>query len=140
MSDAASIAREYLEGWNRRDWARWRELLHPQYTYTGGDGQLQNGPEAALAVGQMFANAFPDGRIDVQRLHAVSENLVVAEFVARGTHEGDLMGIAPTGRSMTMPVCIVIEVRDGKIYAEREYMDMLHMMQQLGVVPAPATA
>ena len=51
MSDPATIAREYLEGWNRRDWARWRELLHPQYTYTGGDGQLQKGPEAALAVG-----------------------------------------------------------------------------------------
>ncbi len=138
MSDAASIAREYLEGWNRRDWARWRELLHPQYTYTGGDGQLQKGPEAALAVGQMFANAFPDGRLDVQRIHTVGD-VAVSEFVARGTHQGDLMGIAPTGRSMTMPVCNVIEVRDGKIYAEREYMDMLHMMQQLGVAPVPAT-
>ncbi len=139
MSDAASIAREYLEGWNRRDWARWRELLHPQYTYIGGDGQLQKGPEAALAIGQMFANAFPDGRIDVQGIHTVGD-VAVSEFVARGTHKGDLMGIAPTGRSMTIPVCNVIEVRDGKIYAEREYMDMLHMMQQLGVAPAPATA
>ena len=140
MSDPGTIAREYLEGWNRRDWARWRELLHPQYTYTGGDGQLQKGPEAALAVGQMFANAFPDGRIDVQQVHAVSENLAVAEFVARGTHQGDLMGIAPTGRQITIPVCTIIEVRDCKIWAEREYMDMLHMMQQLGVAPVPATA
>ena len=49
-------------------------------------------------------------------------------------------GIAPTGRQITIPVCNVMEVRDGKLYAEREYMDMLHMMQQLGVVPAPATA
>jgi len=37
-------------------------------------------------------------------------------------------------------VCDVIEVRDGKIYAERGYMDMMHMMQQLGVAPVPATA
>ena len=138
MPDAAAIAREYLEGWNRRDWARWRELLHPQYTYTGGDGQVQKGPEVALAVGQMFANAFPDGRLDVQRIHTVGD-VAVSEFVARGTHRGDLMGIAPTGRQITMPVCNVIEVRDGKIYAEREYMDMLHMMQQLGVAPVPAT-
>ncbi len=140
MSDAASIAREYLEGWNRRDFARWRELLHPQYTYTGGDGQVQKGPQAGMDLGQMYANAFPDGKIDIQRIHVVGENVAIAEFVARGTHKGNLMGIAPTGRPMTIPVCTVIEVRDGKVYAEREYMDMLHMMQQLGVAPVPAAA
>jgi len=138
MSDAATIARDYLEAWNRRDWARWRELFHPAYSYTGGDGQEQKGPEAGLAVGQMFAAAFPDGKIDVQRIHAAGDTAIV-EFVGRGTHQGDLMAIAPTGRSMTLPVCTILEVRDGKIYAEREYMDMLHLMQQLGVAPAPAT-
>ncbi len=139
MSDAAAIAREYLEAWNRRDWARWRELLHPQYTYIGGDGQVQKGPEAGLAIGQMFATAFPDGRLDIQHIH-VAGDTAVTEFMGRGTHRGDLMGASPTGRSMSLPVCTIIEVRDGKIYAEREYMDMLHMMQQLGLAPAPATA
>jgi len=136
MADAAAIAREYLEGWNRRDWARWRELFHPQYTYNGGDGQVQKGPEFGLALGQMFATAFPDGKLEIQRIHTVGD-VAITEFIARGTHRGDLMGIAPTGRPMTLPVCNVIEVRDGKIYAEREYMDMLHMMQQLGVAPGP---
>ncbi|MDO8612964.1 MAG: ester cyclase [Dehalococcoidia bacterium] len=139
MSDAASIAREYNDAWNRRDWARYRELLHPEYTYTGGDGQAQKGQDAGLAVGQMFATAFPDGRIDVQSIHAAG-NIATVEFIGRGTHKGDLMGIAPTGRQITIPVCDVIEVRDGKIITEREYMDMLHMMQQLGVAPALATA
>ena len=139
MSDPASIAREYLEGWNRRDWARWRELFHPQYTYTGGDGQVQKGPEAGLAMGQMFANAFPDGKGDIQKITASGDTAIV-EFIGRGTHTGDLMGIAPTGRQVTVPVCDILEIRDGKIIAEREYMDMLTMMQQLGVAPAPATA
>ena len=140
MPDAASIAREYLETWNRRDWARFREFFHQEYTYIGGDGQLQKGPEAGIAVAEMFATAFPDGRLDVKRTHAVSESVGVAEFTGSGTHTGELMGIAPTGRRMTLPVCTIIEVRDGKIYAEREYMDMLHLMQQLGVAPAAATA
>ena len=139
MSDAASIARESTEAWNRRDWARYRDLLHAEYTYTGGDGQQQKGPEAGMAIAQMFANAFPDGRIDVQSIHAAG-NVAIVEFTGRGTHKGDLMGIAPTGRPISIPVCNVVEVRDGKIYAEREYMDMMHMMQQLGVAPAPATA
>ena len=139
MGRSADIAREYLEGWNRRDWKRWQELLHPQYTYMGGDGQVQQGPEAALAIGQMFATAFPDGRLEIQRIHEVGDTVVV-EFTARGTQTGELMGIAPTGRSMTLPVCIVMEVRDGKIYAEREYMDMMHMFTQLGVVQSPVGA
>ena len=139
MSDATSIARDYLDAWNRRDWARYRDVLHPEYTFTGGDGQTQKGPEAGMAVGQMFATAFPDGKIDIQKITA-SGDTAIAEFTGRGTHTGDLMGIAPTGRQMTIPVCEVYELRDGKIYAERQYMDMLHLMQQLGVAPAPATA
>ena len=62
------------------------------------------------------------------------------EFIGRGTHTGDLMGIAPTGRQMTINVCTILTVRNDKIVSEREYMDMMTMMQQLGVVPASATA
>ena len=140
MSDAASIARNYLDAWNRRDWARYRDVLHPEYTFTGGDGQTQKGQDAGLAIGQMFATAFPDGKIDVQKITTAGDSFAVAEFVGRGTHTGDLMGIAPTGRQISIPVCEVYELRDGKIHAERQYMDMLVMMQQLGVAPAPATA
>ncbi|MDO8614487.1 MAG: ester cyclase [Dehalococcoidia bacterium] len=139
MSDAASIARELIDAWNRRDFARYRQLLHSDYSYTGGDGQTQKGPEAGLAVAQMYATAFPDAKSDVQRIHAAGD-VAIAEFIARGTHQGDLMGIAPTGRRVEVPICNVIEVRDGKVYAEREYFDVMHMMQQLGVVPAAATA
>jgi len=139
MSDAASIAREYNDVWNRRDWARWRELVHPEYTYTGGDGQVRKGPEAGLAISQMFATAFPDGKIEIQKITATGDTAIV-EFIGRGTHTGDLMGISPTGRQVSIPVCEVYELRDGKIYAERQYMDMLVMMQQLGVAPVPATA
>jgi predicted ester cyclase len=43
------------------------------------------------------------------------------------------MGITATGRKVSMYVCTVLEIKDGKITAEREYMDMGHLMQQLGV-------
>jgi steroid delta-isomerase-like uncharacterized protein len=140
MPNAASIARDYIEGWNKRDWDGWRKLLHAEYTYTGGDGQTQKGPQIGLDLGQMYAAAFPNGKLDIKHVHAVSDDVAIVEFVARGTHEGELQGIAPTGRQMELPVCMLVEVRDGQIYAEREYMDMMHMMQQLGVVPAEATA
>ena len=49
------------------------------------------------------------------------------------------MGVPPTGRRVTIPVCDAFEVRDGKIFAEREYMDMQNLFQQIGVSPAPVT-
>jgi steroid delta-isomerase-like uncharacterized protein len=139
MDSPADIAREYLEAWNRRDWKTFREVLDDECTYTGGDGQLHRGPEATMAVGQMFATAFPNGRIDLRQIHTAGDTAIV-EFTGSGTHTGDLMGIAPTGRQMSMPVCTVLTVRGGKIVSEREYMDMAHIMRQLGVMPAAATA
>ncbi len=139
MPDAAVIAREYLECFNRRDFDRIRQLFDSGYSYTGGDGQRQDGPQAGIDVVQMYASAFPDAKLEIRQVHTADDTAVV-EFIARGTHQGDLMGIAPTGRKVEMPVCTVLDIRNGKITAEREYMDMAHMMQQLGVAPAPATA
>jgi predicted ester cyclase len=99
---------------------------------------VQRGPEAGIAVGQMFANAFPDGRIEVRNIHTAGDTAIV-EFTGSGTHTGDLMGIAPTRRQISVPVCDVITTRGGKIVSEREYMDTAHMMRQLGVMPAAAT-
>ncbi len=50
------------------------------------------------------------------------------------------MGIAPTGKSIDVCVCNVMEIRDGKIHREREYFDALTMMTQLGVVQDPTVA
>jgi steroid delta-isomerase-like uncharacterized protein len=136
---AKDVAKDYLEAWNKRDYNRMRGLMHRDYTYTGGDGQEQKGPEAGLAVSQMFARAFPDGRIDVVNIKEFGDTVLV-EFIGRGTHRGDLMGIAPTGRSVTIPVCEVLELRDGKIYREREYMDMVTIMVQVGVTRVPLAA
>lgn len=135
MPDITQIAQEFTDAWNRRDWVRYRELLHPDYSYTGGDGKRQVGRDAGLAVAQMFASAFPDGKIDVQRIHAAG-NTVVVEFIGKGTQKGELMGLAPTGRTVEILVSDILEVRDGKIVNEREYMDLLAMMQQLGAAPA----
>jgi len=139
MADPASIAREYLESFNRRDWGRIRELFAPGYSYTGSDGERQQGPEAGLAVVQMWAGAFPDAKVEIQHIHVAGDTAVV-EFTPRGTHQADLMGIPATGRKIEMTVCTILDTKNGKITAEREYMDMAHMMQQLGVIPAAATA
>src|SRR3990172_5847964 len=114
MADVGSIAREMFESFNRRDWNKMRSLLHADYTYTGGDGQTQVGPEAGVAVAQMFAAAMSDAKITIKSI-VTSGNTAITEFIGSGT-------------------------QDGEIAAEREYMDMAHLLQQIGAMPAPATA
>ena len=138
MADVSQIHREMMDAWNNRDFSRMRGLLHPEYTYTGGDGKELRGPEAGIDVAQMYANAFPDGRVEVARVH-VAGDTAVAEMVARGTHGGDLLGIAPTGKKVEIRICNVMELRDGKVYREREYFDVMTMLVQLGVVTPPGS-
>jgi steroid delta-isomerase-like uncharacterized protein len=133
------IVREYTASFNDRKFDRVRDLMHSDYTYTGPDGQEQRGPEAGVAVLKMWATGFPDAHIDIVNIKE-SGDTVVFEFVGRGTHRGDFMGMAPTGKTVNIPVCIVGELRDGKIYREREYMDMATIMAQLGVMPAGTPA
>jgi steroid delta-isomerase-like uncharacterized protein len=139
MADPTSIAREYLECFNSRDWSKMRGLLHSDFTYAGPDGQSQSGPDAGIAVAQMFAAALPDGKIQIKNQYAEG-NTAVTEFVGSGTQDGELLGIAPSGRKVVIPVCNIVEVRGDKITAEREYMDIMNVMQQIGAAPAPSTA
>ena len=137
MATPSDIHRQILDAWNRRDFEALRSLAHPDYSYTGGDGkEMKGGPDVAVNIGRMYANAFPDGKLEIKNVY-VQGSTAICEFVARGTHGGELMGIAPTGRRVELSICNVMEVRDGKAYREREYMDLMHMMVQLGVVTAP---
>src|SRR5437867_5185549 len=130
MPDPGSVARNYLEMFNRRDWASMKALFAPEYSYTGSDGVKQQGPDAGVAVAQMFATAMSDAKIDIKQVH-VAGNTAVVEFTGSGTHDGDFAGIAATGRKVTMPVVTILDIKNDKIAAEREYMDIAHMMQQL---------
>jgi steroid delta-isomerase-like uncharacterized protein len=132
MKDLKSIVEQNMDAITRHDFGRIRQLLHPQYSYTGGDGQKQNGPDKGIEVAEMYTSAFPDMKFDIKQMFTTGD-IVVTEFLARGTHRGELMGIEPTNRKVEVPVCNITEFRDGLIYAEHEYFDALFLMQQLGV-------
>jgi steroid delta-isomerase-like uncharacterized protein len=139
MSKATEVMRQYLDAFSRQDLDGIRRLFHPKYSYTGGDGRRLEGPEAGVAVNQTYFAAFPDLTLEVQRMHAAGEDTAVTELVARGTHRGEFLGIAPTGRRLEIPVCNVVEVQGGKLLAERDYFDTGLVLQQLGVAAGPAS-
>jgi steroid delta-isomerase-like uncharacterized protein len=133
MASAKDIHRQVVDCWNKRDWGGMRALLHPDYQYRGGDGKsIAGGPDMGVEVARSYAAAFGDGRLEIQRVVAQGD-VAVAEALAIGTHTGDLMGIPATGKRFTLPLCNVIELRDGRVYREHEYFDIHHLLVQLGL-------
>ena len=62
---------------------------------------------------------------------------VVARYSARGTHLGELMGIAPTGREITLTGIAIRRFSEGRIAETREEYDALGLLHQLGAGPLP---
>jgi predicted ester cyclase len=136
MTDAATIQREMLDAVERHDFDRMRELIHPDYTYIGGDGVEQPGVDAAVAVAELYTTAFPDVAFEEVRTWTPTPDVAIMEFRVTGTHTGPLGDIPPTGRRVTGLVCNIVETRDGLIWREHEFFDELSLLRQLGVVDA----
>lgn len=135
MPQASDVQRQLLDAWNRRDWTTYRSFLHSEYTYIGADGKELVGPETGVRIGQKYAAAFPDGKAEITSL-IVSGDTAVCEFTCRGTHGGELEGIAATGRPVEIRVVNIVELEDGKVRQEREYTDAMTIMAQIGALPA----
>ncbi len=143
MADNATLARSLYEAWNERNFDLAVESTAPDGRIIDtGSGQTWNGPDGARQYNTMWANAFPDGRITIDRIIAADDTVVV-EYTGTGTHTGTLetpMGPIPaTGRSMTLHLCDVTEFSNGKVRMQRTYMDSGSMMAQLGLTEQAAT-
>jgi steroid delta-isomerase-like uncharacterized protein len=83
--------------------------------------------------------AFPDINWAVEDDIAEGDK-IATRYTVSGTHQGDLMGIAPTGKKVMYTAISINRFASGKIVEFWGLADMLGMMQQLGVVPAPDQA
>ena len=80
---------------------------------------------------------FPDAILETVALHAITADLAVWRWVLRGTNTGSYHGLPPTGRSLNLSGCEVIEVRQGLVQRVEGYFDRLSLREQLGLVPRP---
>jgi steroid delta-isomerase-like uncharacterized protein len=95
------------------------------------------GPAGVKEFISTYRAAFPDARITVEQQLAEGD-LVATRWTGRGTHEGELMGISPTGKRVTVSGLTVSRLEGGKIVEEFQNWDTFGMMQQLEAVPALA--
>ena len=98
----------------------------------GGPANREGMRQAAA----MFRAAFPDWHSDIG-FYVEEGDLVVENFTASGTQQGEIFGVPPSGRTVSLPGINIWRVRDGLIVERWARLDDLGLMRQLGLVPQP---
>jgi steroid delta-isomerase-like uncharacterized protein len=116
------------------------ELFAPNYILHGPSiSQEVHGREGIRQYVATYRAAFPDAHFTVEDQIA-EQDMVVTRWTARGTHQGELEGIAPTGNQVKIASLVISRIAGGKIAEDLTNFDALGLMQQLGVIPPPEQA
>jgi steroid delta-isomerase-like uncharacterized protein len=115
------------------------ELFAPDFVWHG-TGVFPDMDRAGLKqMAPAGWTAFPDLHYTLEDLIAGGDK-VVARYTFRGTHQGDFMGMPPTGKQVSVTGIEIHRIEDDKFVESWANSDALGMMQQLGVIPQMAQA
>jgi steroid delta-isomerase-like uncharacterized protein len=136
-----AVVRRFIEEvWNNGNLDAIDELISENHVdHDPAQAAGPGGREGARAFIQMYRTAYPDTHIELGEMIAEGD-LVAAPWTATGTHRGELMGMAPTGKPISVTGIGIDRVSGGQIVESWANYDALGMMAQLGAIPAPAEA
>ncbi len=133
------VRRFFEEAWNKGNLAVVDEIGDPNgVAHVVGAPDLR-GAEATKQFITVYRTAFPDLHITIEDQVAEGDK-VVTRWSSSGTHKGDLMGIAPTGKKTQVTGISIDRFAGGKSVEDWTNWDQMGLMQQLGVVPAAVPA
>ena len=92
------------------------------------------GPDLLKEVFRRLHQAFPDLHVAVEDLIAEGDKVVSRNRVT-GTHQGEYMGITPTGKSIAYNEIFIFRFVDGRIIETWGVVDVLSQLRQLGALP-----
>ena len=95
------------------------------------------GPQGFIDFFSMMRSAFPDFKVDVAHMVTDEENVSFA-YTVTGTHQGEFMGLAPTGKSFKVRGMQIGRFEDGKLKERWGSSDELGILKQLGADKIPA--
>ena len=129
--DATRPHHETMDRWieqaiNRGNLEVIDSLAHPDYTYRNPTEELR-GTDAIKGLFRAYRAAFPDFHVQVNQRLAEGDRMSQAVTVT-GTHQGEFMGIAATGRKVEVHAMVMTRFKDGKIAEEWEVLDQLGVM------------
>jgi len=132
----AATVRDFHERFNQHDLSGVGALCDDVVIHHGA--QLQD-LATALRFADSFLDAFADGRNEIHAMLA-DDNAVLTRGVFKGQHNGDFMGVPPTGRQVTMTWMTFDRMHGGRIAERWAEQDTLGLLQQLGPLAPPSAA
>jgi steroid delta-isomerase-like uncharacterized protein len=130
------IRRFFDEMWNPWNFAKADELLAPEIKFRGTLGAELNGRDAFRAYMRQVRAAFPDFHNTILELTAENDRVVARTFY-RGTHRGEILGVAPTGKAISYAGAAFFRIADGKVIEGWVLGDLLGLLRQLGARSVP---
>ena len=134
--DNKALVRRYIDLFNRND-LRAEEVIAPlasSFVYHRPGMPDVTGLAEVKQTIEMYRSAVSDMHQTIEDLVAEGDK-VACRWSGRGTHQGDLMGVAATGKAITITGIAIYRIANGKIQEEWDYSDVLGLMQQLGLGP-----
>ena len=98
-----------------------------------------NGRDSLKAIIGGMRKSLPDIQVTIHEVIA-EDDKVVTYWTMKATHQGELMGVPPTGKQLTNVGVGIYRLANARIVEIRVFADNLGFMQQLGVVPTPEAA
>lgn len=133
------FARERVEAlFNRREVDRVEEFVTDDFVNHEAWPGEDPGYEGFRLRLRRLHDAVPDIRMEIHEVLAEGD-LVAYRATLSGTHEGELLGMAPTGRSFRVQHMHMLRMRDGRASEHWATRDDLGMLQQLGIIPTPGS-
>jgi len=131
------VRRWFEEVWNKGREAAIDEML-AEHCLVHGLGNDIRGPEEFKRFHSAYRSAFPDIAIHID--HIVAEGDIVAvSWRCTGTHRGNGLGFAATGRKVQLNGMSFVRIEQGRLVEGWNSFDQLGMLQQIGVVTLPSS-
>ena len=134
-----ALTRRFVEEYNKGKAAAnavTDELFATNFVMHGSAGEEIRGIKNIKQSGSEGFRAFPDYHLTIDDM-VVEGDKVAIRATLTGTHKGEFMGIPPTNKKVTVWAMCIYRIAGGKFVESWEMMDMLGMMQQLGLVLTP---
>jgi len=137
--DLKAFDRHFFEEWNKGKAAAMKaidETCATNILWHDANGEDVRGLKDFKKSMDEFFNAFPDNHMTISDMIAEGDK-VATIYTITGTHKGELMGIPPTNKKITLLAIEVDRIVGGKFVEGWIRFDTMGIMQQLGVVPTP---
>ena len=135
LDENKNIARRWSdEIWAKRNLAAVDELFAPDFVFAYPSAGVPPNLEGYKQFVTMSFATFEDIHCTPEDIVAEGDKVTV-RWTWRGTHKGEFMGVAPTGKQVTLTGISILRIVGGKIVEEWGEMDTLGMLQQLGAFP-----